>query len=385
MALYVRLLVRTAAQKGWEIHLLTTAKALRHPAFKLVHSEYKDLAIHLMPNVNLSQSTGFIGLLLNQFRYYVAIFSGFRDINPREAPDVIYMVNIDHIDKVMALLGTPFGVFKFTGMMMNIKFHRRKMKIGSSSRNDWLYEKLLLQVLKIKTLSHLVVIDEPFFHFACKASKSVYKKLILVPDVGELHGKDSAFEARSFLNIHNNAFVILIYGALSPKKGIEQLLRAVLAGNLPDVVVLLAGVQDDRIRDLLSKPWVIHLVEADQLLIFPQFHNEDQEYRVFRASNAVWLGYIGNSFGSSGVLYQACSLGLPVLATSNGLIGWIVNHHNIGVTFDPTDVEKVAQSINLLFNDRNLITVFSANAEKLAIWHSATKFGDSICDAIQQK
>jgi len=385
MALYVRFLVRAAAQRGWKTHLLTTAKATRHPAFKLVQTEYKELAIHLMPHVNLSQSIGWLGLLLNQLRLYKVIYLGFKDIKPHEAPDIIYMINIDHIDKVMALLGSPFGRFKFAGMMMNIKFHRSKMKIGSPSRSDWLYEKLLLKVLQVKSLSCLTVIDEPFFHFVSRKSKSVYEKLILVPDVGELKGKDSALEARSLLNIPNNIFVILVYGVLTPKKGIVQLLRAVLACNLPDVVVLLAGVQDDRIRELLSEPLSMDLIEAGQLLVFPEFHNEVQEYRVFRASNAVWVGYIGNSFGSSGVLYQSCSLGLPVLATSNGLVGWLVNHHKVGVTFDPTVVEEAAKSITLLFNDRNLMNVLSANAEKLAISHSATKFGDSICDAIRQK
>ena len=385
MSLYVRLLVRTAAKRGWEIHLLTTVKAIRHPAFKLVHSECKELVIHLMPNIELSHSSGWLGLLLNQFRYYKAILSGFRDINPRETPDVIYMVNIDHIDKVLALLGTPFGKFKFIGMMMNIKFHRKKMKIGSSSRSDWLYKKLFLQLLKINTLEYLTVIDEPFFNYASSASESGYRKLILVPDVGDLHGNISDLEARRFLDIPSNSFVILVYGALTRKKGVEQLLRAVSICKLPDVVVLLAGVQDDRIRELLSGQLGLNLIGASKLLVFPSFHNEVQEYRVFRAASAVWVGYIGNSFGSSGVLYQSCSIGVPVLATSKGLIGWLVNHHKVGVTFDPNVVEDVAKSITLLFNDRNLAGVLSANAEKLAMNHTATKFGDAICDAIQQE
>ena len=385
MALYVRLLVRFAAQQGWEIHLLTTAKAIRHPAFKLVHSESKDLVTHLMPHFEFSQYRSWPGLLLDQFRCYMAIQRGFKYIIPIEATDIIYIVNIDHIDKVMAVLGSPFGTFKFSGMMMNIKFHRSKMQIGSSSRSDWLYEKLFLKVLKIKTLKYLTVIDEPFAHYARRSSEPGYRKIVVVPDVGDLHGHISELDARTFLGIPNNSFAILVYGALTLKKGVEQLLRAVSACDLSDVVIILAGVQDDNILKLLSEPLAMDLKAAGQLLAFPGFHNEVQEYRVFRAANVVWVGYIGNSFGSSGVLYQSCSIGVPVLATSNGLVGWLVKQHKVGVTFDPTDVEDVAKSITLLLNDRNLMGVLSANARALAMSHTGIKFGAAICDAIQQE
>jgi glycosyltransferase involved in cell wall biosynthesis len=385
MALYVRLLVRSAVKRGWEIHLLTTAMAIRHPAFKLVQSECKQLVIHLMPNFELAHNRSWPGLLLDQFRCYMAILLGFKDIIPSEAPDFIYIVNIDHIDKIMAILGTPFGKFKFSGMMMNIKFHRNQMQIGSSSRSDWLYEKLFLKVLKIKTLKYLTVIDEPFSHYARRSEEPGYGKLILVPDVGDLHGNISVMNARTFLGIPDNSFAILVYGALTPKKGVEQLLQAVSAFDLSDVVVVLAGVQDDRIRELLSEPLAMDLITTGHLLVFQGFHNEVQEYRVFRAANAVWVGYIGNSFGSSGVLYQSCSIGVPVLATSNGLVGWLVKQHKVGLTFDPTVVEDVAKSITLLLNDPNLMGVLSENAEVLAMSHTAIKFGDAICDAIQQE
>ena len=293
------------------------------------------------------------------------------------------MINIDHFDKILAILGSPFGKYEFSGMMMNIKFHRKIMSIGATSRSDWLYKKLLLNVLKIQKLKKLTIIDEPFYEYSEKYMQKHFNKISLIPDVGDIYGSESQDEARNNLRIQKDKFVILVYGVLTKKKGIKQLLRSVIEFNSSKLTVLLAGIQDEDIKDLMQKPEAIQLKKNGQLVESSGFHNEVCEYRVFKAANAVWIGYIGQSFGSSGVLYQSCSIGLPVLATSKGLVGWIVKRYNIGFTFDPEDKYDVSKNIGILYSDSKSVKIASDNAILLSKKHTGLIFGKYICDAIK--
>lgn len=383
MALYARWLVKVAVDRGWQLHLLTTKSAIEHPAFKCVLKECSNIEISFISEVHRTISGNWIKLLIDQWKYYQSIKKGFHNIKHTVNPDLIYMINIDHFDKILAILGSPFGKYEFSGMMMNIKFHRKIMSIGATSRSDWLYKKLLLNVLKIQKLKKLTIIDEPFYEYSEKYMQKHFNKISLIPDVGDIYGSESQDEARNNLRIQKDKFVILVYGVLTKKKGIKQLLRSVIEFNSSKLTVLLAGIQDEDIKDLMQKPEAIQLKKNGQLVESSGFHNEVCEYRVFKAANAVWIGYIGQSFGSSGVLYQSCSIGLPVLATSKGLVGWIVKRYNIGFTFDPEDKYDVSKNIGILYSDSKSVKIASDNAILLSKKHTGLIFGKYICDAIK--
>ena len=112
-------------------------------------------------------------------------------------------------------------------MLMNPKFHRAATGIGPPSRGDALYRFLFKRLLGINSLKKLMVIDAPFQEFCLQQGLPHAEKICLVSDVGELSALESRHDARDKLGVPRDAFVVLVYGSLSRRKGIEPLLRSI--------------------------------------------------------------------------------------------------------------------------------------------------------------
>ena len=79
---------------------------------------------------------------------------------------------------------------------------------------------------------------------------------------------------------------------------------------------------------------------------------------------------------------QAGSVGLPVLACKNGLIGAITRSNDLGLVFDPEDASVVAGEIKRLQSDLNLQKQLGKNGRLFAKQATAERFGDALCTAI---
>lgn len=384
MALYVRLVVRAAQSRGWTVSLLTTHLATKHPAFQLVCNEANNqLSIHFMDFPNCNSPKNALSLIKRQYNYYKSLKKAFFSLDKKEIPDLVYISCLDYFDKVMALLGTPFGEVPLSGLLVSVKFHRYKVGIGPKSRSDIFYKWLFQRTLEIKTMKRILVIDEAFVNFASQSKFALHKKLALIPDAGEINGNESKETARNGIGIPQNAFIVLVYGSLSERKGIKELLNAVARQDAPaNLRILLAGTPDQVVQSFLETA-IVHRLRAQKILVERLFFHDDRdEYRVFRAADAVWLGYVGGSYGSSGVLYQAGSLGLPLIATSRGMIGWLTERHCLGKTIDPTNPESVIRAICELCNDPIQWHKFSKKGMQYASKHTGQKFGDVICEQL---
>jgi len=148
-----------------------------------------------------------------------------------------------------------------------------------------------------------------------------------------------------------------------------------------NIVLHIAGapVDDDNI---LLIPEIKEIESAGKAMISSFFHNERDEYYAFKSADIVWLGYIGGNYGSSGVLYQAGSIGVPVIATDRGLIGWLVNKYGIGELVNPQDIVSIAQAISSLCRKDLNYQLYSENITKLANRHTTKIFGSMIIEFI---
>jgi hypothetical protein len=78
-----------------------------------------------------------------------------------------------------------------------------------------------------------------------------------------LNGQKSRKLARQEIGIAEDETVLLVYGALTLRKGIDALLRATQESNLPkELVILFAGVQDTDVKFLLTSSQAEALREA---------------------------------------------------------------------------------------------------------------------------
>lgn len=383
MSSYVRFMARGAVRRGWKVRILTARKSAEHPALKIVANEFVgELPVHFMPRIAQSNGTSTMSLLFNQMAYFKVLARSFKELCEDEIPDLVYLMNLEAVDKVMAILGSPFGNVPFSGMLVNVKYHRFQKSIGPPGRYDKLYKKLFERLLRIKTLLSITVIDEFFVEYTQQQRALEYDKVKFVPDPGELEGSESVEQAREQLAIPHDRFVILVYGILSARKGIKELLQAVSLMEDDTILVLLAGKVNKDINQLLHQPIAKDLVAHDRLFVVSGYQGVEQEYRLFRSANVVWLGYVSDFYGKSAVMPQAGSIGLPILASNTGLIGKITKENGLGLVFDPYDSHAVAKEIKRLQSDRCLQKQLGGNGRRFAKQSSAEEFGNALCSAI---
>jgi glycosyltransferase involved in cell wall biosynthesis len=253
---------------------------------------------------------------------------------------------------------------------------------GPGTRHDALYARLFERLLRIPTLRALATIDETLPPYVRQQRITGWDKVHHVPDVARLNGRADRAAARASLGIAPDNVVVLAYGALEPRKGIAELIAAAASPVCSTrVVVLLAGRQDAFVRDLLTGTDAQQLRAARRLVEVSGFLGDQQELDVFSAADIVWVAYRG-FYGASGVLIQAGSMRLPVVACEDGLIGWTAQRHGLGELVDPASRESVTGAINRLAGDDSLRRTYGENGAQLAAAHTPEAFGMRLCDII---
>ena len=145
---------------------------------------------------------------------------------------------------------------------------------------------------------------------------------------------------------------LLVYGAITLRKGIEELLNALSEPDFPsEIDILLAGKHSEEVRSLLKrnssqKPAIMSRIHS-----IDRFIRNEEQGSLYSAADMVWLGY-RKHYTASGVLLQAAKAGKPVIAGNRGLIAWQTERYGLGQVVDPSDSEAVAATVNALANNR---------------------------------
>lgn len=384
MALYVRHVARKLVASGITVSLLTTHSAVAHPSYDLVQTEAgENLELYFLPELPKTNSSWSVALLFTQIKAWFILRKEFQKVVKKVQPDVVYVPTLDWIAKATELFGSPFGDTPFVALYMSPKHHRKAMGLGPASRQDWLYHKLFQRLLKIETLQSVLVIDEFFFEYCRNHYGALSQNVEFVPDFGEVQGIGSKKDCRAALGIGLDKKVILVYGSLTKRKGIVQLLDAFSEFDVPeDLILLLAGKVDEEIESIMKTKRITQLVEDGRIIQRFYFHTEVEEYKVFMVSDYAWLGYVSGFYGSSGVLYQSISIGLPVIASHNGLIGRVVEKYSLGILIDPGDKESIVAALCQAFV-RDDARRMHSNTELILQQHTADIHAESVLVALQ--
>jgi len=361
---------------------MTTKESLNHQSYLTIKETFKEkINLHVMPSVDSKNSlTSLYKLFTLQISFYLSFKKGFKKASSKVLFDHIFIVNFDHCDKIFSLLGSPFGKIPYSGILMNIKFHREAMHIGPKSRSDLIYKILFNKLLNQKRLFRIFVVDEVFFDFYKNKSN---EKLILIPEpLIDLVGNSTKTESRISLNILNDDFIVLIFGSLSARKGINELINSVYISNLKNVSILLAGNLDDSARKLLEGNYAKQLYLRKQLILFSGFQEEERQYQLFNASDIVWVAYGEGFTGSSGIYYQSTIFAKPVITSNQGLLAYLVKKYKNGVTCELNSNIDIAKKIYHLKNNREEYELCSNNSSKLSIKHRLNYFGKEIVKEI---
>jgi len=339
------------------------------------------LTFHYTNDIYPSFKNSIFQLLKYQYKLYYNIKVKYKILNLKFTFKYVIVPTFDHFDKIFSILGSPFQNTPFFGIYISPKFHRNTMGIGAKSRSDFLYFYLFKKMLSSKNLIKVLVVDPLFKEYINQFNFKPANKLIFFNEPINLTGNTTKEKARELLGIPKDSNVILIYGDISKRKGVIQIANSI---RLLDqkYILLIAGTINNNLKDFFESDFIANLIEDRKIVISNGFKNEVEEFNYFISSDVISVAYESSFTSSSGVYYQACSIGKPVLVNKCGLLYWLVQKYNNGISINLNDTESIAKDIEKLFNDKSIYTHYSSQSKLIAKNHSPDQFINSILTAI---
>jgi len=280
-------------------------------------------------------------------RFHALFARAFADVS-RELPVRLVVVPYaDYFFYTLGVLGSPFGATGWVGLVMGVTFHHARVGVRTPRRPlvDSAKSALFARGMRSRGLRRVLTIDPTLpGWFAQSRAAPHAAPLDYVADPFPATSADDPAHARARLGLDPRARHLLVYGAISERKGIRELVHALAAYGHDAPTLLIAGVQDPETRAFLNA----HLPRvAPAPVVFDRFIAEDDERALFCACDAVWLGY-RQHYGMSGVLVQAYRFGKPVIATADGLIGWFCRDGRLGPRLDDLTPASIARACDEL-------------------------------------
>ena len=271
------------------------------------------------------------------------------------------------------------------GIYFRPTFHYREFAHYQPTRPDlvrqWRQKIILSLALRHPQFKQLFSLDP----FAVQSIKQLGTSVeaIPLPDPVEKHNYADldTEQLRQELGVQPERQIFLLFGEISQRKGIHQILAAVQ--SLPtevgrQICLLVAGPIEPSEQDavqtaldqLASSPSV-------QLVTRIQYIKGREVQRYFALADVI-LALYQRHVGMSSVLVHAAAAQKPVLASNYGLLGELVQRHQLGIAVDSENCAEI---------QAGLITWFKQPLENLcdplkltsfADRHTASKFSEVI-------
>jgi glycosyltransferase involved in cell wall biosynthesis len=375
IALHVNLILEEAIKRNWEVIILTKKNLLESKAYSLFNKKIrKKIKFYFIQEIKFKNYRNYFYLLYIQWIKYKSITNSLNKIVLSEKPDHIYFATLDHIDKILSILGLHFKKPVISGMLIYSRIYLKNNFIN-------LIKKILfLRLLNFNFIKNIFVVDQFFYNFCNNKIKN--SKIIYTPDPGKIYYKFSKIKSRKKYHLSKNDFVILVYGAIKNSKGIYELLEALNEIKINNIKVIIAGEQTNDIKLHLKNKLSKSLIQNNRLIIDREFKNYKEEAILFAATDVVWVAYNDNFNGSSAVLYQAGSVKKPVITSNKGLIGAINDKYRIGFSVNINDKKTIINRIVFMHKNKKIIKKLGINNFILSKNHSDKNFSKIICDGI---
>jgi glycosyltransferase involved in cell wall biosynthesis len=238
----------------------------------------------------------------------------------------------------------------FSGIYFRPTFHYGEFtnhKFSWKDRFQQLREKLFLsRILRNSKLKNLFCLDA----FAVKHLDkfNTHVRAIALPDPVEIlnPSETQPKNLKKELGIEENRQVFLLFGALTARKGIYQLLDAIAAlpSQLCQKMCLLLVGESNIQAQMKTKIDIICQSKPIQIIGRYEFVPEQDVQAYFQMADVILAPY-QRHVGMSGILLLAAAAQKPVLSSNYGLMGEIVRRYELGLTVDSTEPKEIAKGL----------------------------------------
>lgn len=347
---YLRSIINYLLKKNYKIYLITT----KPKNIKILKFTGRIKIFYVKKNKSIKK-INYFNLFYLQLKNYFKIKSKFQEISKKNYFDIIYLNNLDHIDKILSILGSPFGKFYFYGLFLNPKIlYNSNFNLVNFLKIS-IYKFLFYKILKIKTLKKIFILNPLCYK---KIPKNKLKKIELLNEIGTYSYKkkitQNRTECRKLLNLDKTCFVILIYGSIRKDKELIYLIDVIKKFYISHKIkIIIAGLQDEYTKKLLNEN-INNNTIIKKFLIINKYINDKLEQILFKSSNLVWTGYSKDFTGSSGVFFLSSMNKVPVITSDHGLIYWNNKKYKIGKSTDLRNPFKVKKVIDFFLKKKRL-------------------------------
>lgn len=153
--------------------------------------------------------------------------------------------------------------------------------------------------------------------------------------------------ARHLLGLPPTSKVLLVFGALKPRKGLELLFDALLRQEKGDgrILLVLAGVLDPYYRTGPVAATIAQLHSKGLIRIDDSFVEEARISAYFHAADVVVCPYPRSFQASSNVYTRACAAGTLAIVPDHGILGELVRRTGAGIAYESENVEDLARCL----------------------------------------
>lgn len=367
----------------WRIVIATLVESLRQPALEWLVHRTAGIEVVAVDQPSVCASGGTLGALLaKEVRCYRLLERLCVEARRRQFVDAVLLPYGDYAAHLTALRGSPFGGLPWIPIVMRQTFHFRNMGVAAPQPSlSGLRRALFRSFVRIRSLATCLTIDQPLYEFM-RADLELAHKICYLADPVDPIGSAGREEARARVGIPADAIVVLVYGSLTLRKGMQYLLPAICALRRTDLHVLCVGVPDAEFRTLLSGSDANTLIRTGRLHLIDRWADRATEATAFAAADIVWLGYFGH-LQPSGVLVQAGRAQLPSIACDTGLIGWTAARHQCGLVVSVRQQDAVSAALEHLAASPELRANLGRNGSQAFAAHTADNAGALISNALQ--
>ncbi len=301
-------------------------------------SELKEFSDYIDLNRTLviyrtSEKTYSASNLLLQYKLARAI----QKINP----DVIHSNNF---------LNFNFTYFLFSNRIPKVlTVHDPLPHSGESSKKDTAIRKF-----NYKFFTNIILLNqsqtEVFLKNSDKDPASIYFSRL-----GSYSYLQKYYQKKEFVKKKNQ---IIIFGRISPYKGIEELCRAFsfVVTEFPDAKLIIAGSGEYNFN--------IKTFKISPNYVFLNRYIPNAELvQLIQESQFVVCPY--KDATQSGVIMTSFALDKPVVATNVGGLREMVTHNQTGLLIEPNNIPQLANSIKWMFKNPAVIEEMQNNIKKL--------------------
>jgi glycosyltransferase involved in cell wall biosynthesis len=168
---------------------------------------------------------------------------------------------------------------------------------------------------------------------------------------------------------------IVLFGALGARKGLHYLADA-FEHDGQGVKLVLAGAAAPSFASSLESLEARLRAAGVDLELRVWYHDEGEFLEVLAGARAAVLPYVGH-VGMSRVLVEAASVGTPVVAHADGLVGYLVKTRGLGIAVDCRDAPALAAAVREI-SEPNVTGRYADALRRFAAEHSAEHFAAAV-------